>query len=306
MSRTVIVDVPRTLLGLGIDGIEYGDEFLAPCPKHFERTGKEDRNPSFSINMNSGLFNCFSCGYKGNIHRLVADMKGISVEEAEETVVRPSLASRKLPKPYVTVKDRTLPESILSRFTRPPMWAMDARSLDPKSCELYGVLWNPMNDSWITPIRAPYTNKLMGWQEKSQTSRMFDNFPAVFLKRSQTLYGLSAYTGGSMVVVESPLDCMRLHSAGITGGVSPMGCQISNTQLDLMSVAGQVIFALDNDTDGLKATADLYRTTKGKLSNVFFFDYGDSTAKDVGDMYSADIYRGIREARSRVKGLVSA
>lgn len=85
-----------------------------------------------------------------------------------------------------------------------------------------------------------------------------------------------------------------------------MGCQISNTQLDLMSVAGQVIFALDNDTDGLKATADLYRTTKGKLSNVFFFDYGDSTAKDVGDMYSADIYRGIREARSRVKGLVSA
>lgn len=305
MRGKMAVDVESTLRGLGIEGVEYGDEFIARCPKHFERVGKEDNNPSFSINMESGLFNCFSCGYKGNINRLVADLKGVTVEEAEELVVKPPLDSSRLPSAYVKVKDRSIAESTLSRFTSPPMWALRARRLTAEACERYGVLWNPINESWITPIRAPYTNKLMGWQEKGQTSRMFKNFPAVFLKKSETLYGLDTFSGGKMIVVESPLDAVRLYSEGIEGGVSTMGVRVSDRQLDLMSMADQVIFALDNpavDRDAKVATQELYRRTRGKLRNVYFFDYGDSTDKDPGDMESLYIHLGLANATSRMVG----
>lgn len=43
-----------------------GKEIQCRClnPNH------KDTNPSFSINTTSGLYNCFSCGFKGNIHNL--------------------------------------------------------------------------------------------------------------------------------------------------------------------------------------------------------------------------------------------
>jgi len=302
------VDVEKTLLGLGISGVEYGDEFLTNCPQHFERTGKEDRNPSFSINLESGLFNCFSCGYSGGIHRLIADLKGIPVEEAEQLVIKPPLTAERLPQPYIRVKDRSLPESILGRFEAPPDWALEARNLDRLAVSEYGVLWNPDTDSWITPIRAPYTNKLLGWQEKGQLTRSFNNYPAAMLQKSSTLYGLDKFTRGRMIVVESPLDAVRLRSVGFTGGVSTMGVRISEKQLDLLSMADSVVFALDNpavDEDGATATKELYTRTRGRLRNVYFFEYGDSTAKDVGDMSREEIVLGLHNAKSRMAGLAS-
>ncbi len=308
MREKMAVDVEKTLRGLGISGHEYGDEFLTNCPKHFERTGKEDRNPSFSVNLNSGLFNCFSCGYSGGIHRLVADLKGITVEEAEELVIKPPLTASRLPGAYVKVKDRTLPESILARFVEPPAWALRERRLTMEACEVYGVLWDPMNETWITPIRAPYTNKLMGWQEKGQTHRMFNNYPAAMLEKSKTLFGIDVFKGGRMIVVESPLDAVRLLSAGIEGGVSTMGVRVSKTQLDLMSMSDSVVFALDNpavDEDGASAIKELYKKSRG-LKNVYFFDYSDTMAKDPGDMDADSIRAGLENAIPRAYGLANA
>ena len=43
-----------------------GRDYLVRClnPEH------EDRNPSMRIDNITGIFNCFSCGYKGNIFKL--------------------------------------------------------------------------------------------------------------------------------------------------------------------------------------------------------------------------------------------
>ena len=39
------------------------DDFIVQClnPEH------EDRNPSMRVDQITGIFNCFSCGYKGNL-----------------------------------------------------------------------------------------------------------------------------------------------------------------------------------------------------------------------------------------------
>lgn len=63
-----IVDIEsyvRTILKLDVK-LVGSDELLSKCvhPKHV------DKNPSFYINRNTGLFNCRSCGFKGNLQTL--------------------------------------------------------------------------------------------------------------------------------------------------------------------------------------------------------------------------------------------
>lgn len=54
------------------------DELTCKCPFH------DDKTPSFNINLETGIFNCFGCGEKGNIVDFVSKMKGISKTEAKE------------------------------------------------------------------------------------------------------------------------------------------------------------------------------------------------------------------------------
>ena len=48
-------------LGRYIKLVQRGEEFLAKCPFHNEKT------PSFSVNDHKGLFYCFGCGVGGNV-----------------------------------------------------------------------------------------------------------------------------------------------------------------------------------------------------------------------------------------------
>ena len=41
----------------------HGDEIKAHCPAHLERKGREDTNPSWYINADTGVHNCFSCHF---------------------------------------------------------------------------------------------------------------------------------------------------------------------------------------------------------------------------------------------------
>lgn len=53
-------------------------ELTCLCPFHYEE------HPSFGINLETGLYSCFSCGEKGNIVTFVAKMEGITTAEASK------------------------------------------------------------------------------------------------------------------------------------------------------------------------------------------------------------------------------
>lgn len=303
-----MIDVSQTLESLGIEGRTSGDEFVAHCPKHRERTGREDAHPSWSINLNTGLFICFSCGYRGSIVSLIADLRGLSFEDAKTLTVKPDIqhSVSRIPGAYIPVPQTIefLPESRLSAFSSPPRWARARRKVSAEACSLYGVRWDLVREMWITPIREATSAGLMGWQEKSETERVFRNFPTS-VKKSRTLFGYDVFTGGRMVVVESPLDAVRLWSEGVTGAVATYGAIVSKAQILLMSAADEVVFALDNplmDEAGKKASIQLLTETKGVLKSVRFFDYSGVEAKDPGDMTHEQIERGITHARSRAYG----
>ena len=298
-----MIDVLATLERLGIEGRQSGDEFTARCPKHFERTGREDAHPSWSINLSTGLFLCFSCGYRGSLHTLVMDTEGVAdIEAAREFIVKGSLQNSidRIPGAYRPVVQKSgVPESKLGAFTEPPAWALRSRHVTATACRHYGVLWSTYDECWILPIRD-HDGLLLGWQEKSQTGRHFRNVP-IGVKKSEALFGYHTFSGGQMVVVESPLDAVRLHSEGISGAVAVYGAIVSKRQIQLMTAADEVVMALDADEAGRKASRELLQSTRGVLKAVRFFAY-DGNAKDPGDMTGDQIVDGITSARSRVLG----
>jgi DNA primase len=53
-----------------------GDEIVVSCPFH------EDTNPSFSVNLKTGLFKCFGCGAQGDVFAFYQKRHGCDFKEA--------------------------------------------------------------------------------------------------------------------------------------------------------------------------------------------------------------------------------
>ena len=290
--RTRPSNVPAALDALGIDYVVRDDEAVALCPNH------TDRHPSWSCNLNTGQHNCFSCGFGGSFVRLVMHFRNLKYREAAEWCggflrSREEILADQDDRP-VRRPLRVYGEADLVFFTPPPRKALRSRSLTAEACQAYGVLWDPEKDGWILPIRDPFTGKLWGWQEKSD--RHFRNRPKE-IKKSHSLFGYQLLPDqGVAILVESPLDAVRILAAGIPGAIASFGAELSAFQLDLISDrCSRVIVALDDDKAGDKMCAKL----KGKawfFSHMKFFDYADSGAKDPGEMTDEQIRFGVEHA----------
>jgi DNA primase len=317
--------VTRALDALGIEYLESGENSKAICPMHERITGEPDHNPSWFIHMESGQHICFSCGYKGNLQQLVCDVKELyrsdwgqegfqydynAANEWLATAIEVSIdelreALKKLPT-YMGPPPRPLPmaESRLALYTPPTAEALESRNITEESAEQYGILWNPRTYTWILPIRDSETNRLMGWQEKGTLERTFKNRPPG-VQKSTTLFGVKTQLEDVAIVLESPLDCLRVHSAGFPGAVATFGAIVSEAQVRLIRASAKVIAAFDNpniDAAGKKAS-DQMRAYASKYGiNLFFFNYGDSQKKDLGDMTNEEIRWGIENSKSAILG----
>ena len=283
-----------------------GSEVRALCPGHLERTGKEDRNPSWSINADTGAHNCFSCGFRGGLQFLVSYVNGIPFEEASEWVktTTSDLGARLdralNPKKETIERQIDLTDANLAAYTLPPLDALKGRGITIDSAVKYEILYDARKDCWILPIRDSH-GKLMGWQEKGLRGRYFANYP-VGTKKSKSLFGYKQYTGGNMIVVESPLDVARLDSVGISGGVATYGTSVSKDQVNMIKGADRIIFAMDNDDAGRASATDLLERSVEMWFECWFFDYSGTDCKDVGGMSKAEIIQGIQNAKHSLHG----
>lgn len=311
-----IEEMENVLERLNIEPVQTrGSEILALCPGHKEITGKEDHNPSWWINSETGAHICFSCGFKGNIWSLIATVQGLKdangfldYADAKDWLYL-SFENLSLGKEEDDQDDEPvfkevtgMGESRLALFTYPPDSALKARGFTLPAAEKHQLLWDPNFSNWITVIREPVTNKLLGWQEKGYKRRYFKNYPPG-VQKSTTLFGLNRYTGGQMIVVESPLDVVRLESVGIQGAVSTYGSMISNTQLNMIRDADEIIFALDNDESGLASSKTMLEKSIELGFEARFFNYAHTDMKDVGGMSRSEIMTGLDNAKHNVHGL---
>lgn len=293
--------VSRTLESLGVDAARIaGDEIWALCPQHRSRTGNPDHNPSWSINSRSGLHKCFSCGYRGNLFVLVKDLGGdVSALPGSSRDRSPTVAD--WTKGLVTERDfpsaravgspgRSATVPSIALFTPPPDSALMSRRLSRKAAERYRVRWNSTDSRWILPLYSPDNGKLLGYQEKGP--RYFRNHP-LGMRKNSTMFGLPQVTGSDrVVVVESPLDSVRLAGMGYDS-VALCGSMPSDAQMSLLSGFTHVVWALDNDEAGARGTDRVLRDPWFKCSVV---QYEEGDGKDVGEMDDARIVAILTEA----------
>jgi len=301
-------EMQDTLNRLGVDVVSVrGSEIQCYCPVHKLIKGTEDRNPSFWINADTGANLCFSCGHKGALTTLVSMIQGSDYEAAKAFItsgdVNLTNSLQRALKPKEIFEQPTfITESMLSAFIKPPSDVLKSRGLTAIAASKHQLLWDERHSNWITVIREPLTGKLLGWQEKGHRARYFKNQP-IGVQKSTTLFGYSQYKRGTMIVVESPLDVVRLESVGISGGVATYGSAVSMVQFNLIRGAEKVVFAMDNDNSGKSSSLNLLTLANEMGLECWFFNYASTNMKDVGGMSKSEIEWGLENAKHCVHGM---
>ena len=283
--RVVLQDI----LGVG-ELIENGDEYIHSCPLPFGMHKNGDRNPSASINKDTFLFNCFTCGggsiiwlvqHCMNVDRIgavsilkneVADLKVISVEDFIEKlegvfshdktghVEVPHYSDNLLrrwegPCEYLTV--RGVSEAV-QRAMRTGVES--GRSEIAKS---------PEGEVIVTLDRVVLPHfmkgKLVGW-----VARKIQDVPGVpkyrnskGFPRGAWLYNLDdAKQFDHVYVVESPMSVLVLKSRGINNVVATFGAKVDAQQIGLLRNFSKVTIFMDGDLPGRNAACNLVEQLK--------------------------------------------
>jgi len=287
-----MIDVALLLDQAGVQGIRVGPKeitALCPSPTH------NDQHPSWSINRTTLLHQCFACGYRGTLTALLVDLTGAAPVDLEDTLHKESFlrsmeALRERPDetiepvlPYLTDWSlRHLLGDVPSRL-------LALRRLQRAAVDAYEVRWDRERRSWVLPLRSP-AGELLGAQYKRVGSVL--TLPAG-LPKSQTLFGWSqVQTFDYAVMVESPLDAVRLFGLGIPA-FATLGAWVSREQVSMMARCFAAVYlALDNDDAGRQGAEQATRMLRRARCAAVPWRYDGLTdeegkpAKDPGDVAS--------------------
>jgi DNA primase len=294
-QTTGTTDLSNVLIELGVDVRRTsGREISGCCPVHEKRTGRADSSPSWSMNAESGLWICHSCGARGTLAGLVSELTGNpdSVSAVNQLLIETGI--NRLTAPERVEYQPEVDWVSYSRFEQVPHRELVKRHLDADVALVHGIKWNTLKKAWVIPIVSPL-GELMGWQEKGP--EYFNNNP-VGIKKSRTLFGIERFQSRTAVLVESPLDVVRFASSfGGMQALATFGAHVSHEQMTLLSESAErVIIAMDNDKAGIESAKTLLKALPRFRDGIFFLDYSKTDAKDIGDMTDAEVDYAIKHA----------
>jgi DNA primase len=281
---------------IGVEDIRTtGNEVRGRCPRHEERTGRREQNPRhWSVNRITGRHHCFSCGYRGGLIRLINEVTGVGIWEANKLIhdFDVELNTEREERTWTPPPEAKVEEHV-HEYGPVPDRPIEVRRLRRQSVERYGVRWDPEDVAWVLPIFGP-NGSLWGYQTKS-TERVRNYPPGV--KKSYTLFGLNLLAGTSPVlVVESPLDVVYLDGLGYPA-VASFGASVSIHQMRLLvAQTDHIMLALDNDTAGQTETQRLVEHKWHHRLTIEIFNYRHFKGKDPGELNHLQVQVGIDSA----------
>jgi len=227
-----------------VDYRESGGDFVIRClnPEH------DDNNPSMRIDRVLGIFNCLSCGFKGNIFTYydeAFDKISIQRESLRRKIaeVRANSIGQEIPEgatPYVGNWRNIKPETYV-KFEA-------FRSHQP---EFIGRIVFPIRD---------ITGRIVVFQGRDETGTLkkkYYNYPPhVQLPLFPKVMPLQ----GRVILVEGIFDMINLHDKGLTNTICIFGVNSFNsdkaTNLSMQGISG-VDIMLDGDDAGEKGSREI-------------------------------------------------
>ena len=216
-----------------------GQDFVVRClsPEH------DDSNPSMYINQTTGLFHCFSCGFKGNLFNFY----GRTVNQLQ--------IKRETLKKKIALK---MAESIgLSMPKDYSPYVGNWRNIRPetyKEFEAFLHIGDVFRDRINFPIRD-ISGKIVAFQGRHTaggTPKYKFSPPGAKIP----LYPLSKPQAGEVLLVEGLFDVLNLYDKGLRNAVCCFGTNnINEDKLRMLSIQGvsRVGVFFDGDDAGQKA-----------------------------------------------------
>lgn len=254
---------------------------MARCPLHLNKHGVRETNPSFGLNIQNGLWNCYSCGEKGNLKQLLyklnvggdlglaSNWKDILEELKARAPVRVPRTGYWL-KPFP--EEKVLPEHVLGLFRHAPqqmlVWGFRKAVL-----RAYDIGYDSKNCRITFPLRD-FTGQLVGFSGRDLLNLGGPRYK-VYGKREYELWGLPALDhppkgellwgyhqavavtstrpGLPIVLTEGFKAHLWLVQAGYPVTLALLGSAMTEEHQHLLERLGGTIYVfLDNDAAGQK------------------------------------------------------
>jgi DNA primase len=330
MTKSVLKDifpgldpyiVLQDIIG-AVNIVESGDELIHSCPLPLGMHKNGDRNPSASLNKETLLFNCFTCG-GGSVIWLVqnclnvskeqaisilkeevADLKVISTEDfikkIEDVFDHHQLASLDIPvysenllKRWQGECDYLTVRGVSEAVQREMRTGVERNR--PEISKSSGEESTVLVDRVVLPHFM--NGKLVGWVARKINDvngvpkyRNSKGFP-----RGSWLYNLDNNLHTNEVfVVESPMSVLVLKSRGIDNVVATFGAKVDKQQIALLRDFERVNIFMDGDDPGRMATEHLIESLSPytKLGVIETADDEDpATLMEVPEVVSAYGYQ---------------
>jgi hypothetical protein len=273
-----------------------GDEICGRCPVHHKAKGRDSHRYSWYMNVDSGLWRCFTCGSSGNLPSLVSDLTDdlMILWRVQSSLIMSGL--RRLNEDeaaYDPQVSETIDWMTYAAFDPLPESVIKVRNLDPDMVVRFGVKWDPEHRAMTLPIVSPL-GELRGWQLKKTGSVW--SYPTG-VNRHDTFFGIERAFSDTALVVESPLDVVRFHSVYGEPDINCLGAfgaALAEDQVRLLyRKFDRLIIALDNDNAGAYHTKRLTKMLPSFRHGVWYWKYNEGAPKDLGEMTDGQIIRGL-------------
>ena len=303
------IDLFRLLSQAGVERLRQGrKEIMGACPMHEERTGDPDTHPSWSINRQTMVHHCFSCGYSGTLTGLLVDLTGAAPPDLEEEIkeqsfLRQMTEIREHPEETLAPVIPIITDWMLVHvLVDVPEKLLQLRRLRREAIARYEVRWDHDRRSWVMPLRT-VTGSLLGAQYRriGQVLTLPEG-----MSKSQCLFGYTAMCQyDDCVLVESPLDAVRLFGLGIPA-LASLGAWVSADQMTMLARCFSCVYvALDNDKAGQEGAEVVHQGLRRRGCAAVPWRYDGllddegQPAKDVGDAASDEALWASWEATRR-------
>lgn len=236
--------VQELLQSKGIDYLAKGKDFLVRClnPEH------DDSNPSMRVDRTTGIFNCFSCGYKGNIFTLYGEKVG-------QLQLKRELLKRKISEKRADSVGLSFP---LSHTPYVGSW----RGIKPETYRKFEAFQHHEREyvgRVVFPIRD-LTGRIVAFNGRHTTNGIPKYYISPPKAKLPLFPSYATPVKGTCMLVEGMFDMLNLHDKGLENAICCFGTKnISKDKLGILKLRGvqRVDIFFDGDTAGQSAALEV-------------------------------------------------
>jgi 5S rRNA maturation endonuclease (ribonuclease M5) len=295
-----------------IDGEERGEEYYFPCinPNH------ADHKPSCSVNLETGLFFCFSCGSGGDLISLGSLALGVPKYQVESLLIATPTSEGYLDRLWnklnSTLRKETKEGYDLSDIPGPyeaePLDYLRGRGYEDTTLSLWGCRYVPkarlrgqrgdyiIQDYVGIPIRNQH-GTLFGWTYRATRDDQKLRYTVTpGLPRNKIWFGGHLFHDTEEVVItEGEMDCMWVTQVGYPC-LAMMGSNPSPEKIRWLKRYRKVTIFADRDSSGVQAVIRLGEQLRNRVDlNVARYSK-KVVGKDPQELHPVDVEVAIETA----------